>query len=88
MTLKSVRDEEHERMQLAGVSAGAYHRGAETVPRDDTVTTRLHLTLQSDAINVIKSLILLVHVAGAKPSTHRILITCSTVPPTAVERGS
>jgi len=51
MTLKSVRDEEYERMQLAGVSAGAYHRGAETVPRDDTVTTRPHFTRQSDAIS-------------------------------------
>jgi hypothetical protein len=51
MTLKSVRDEEYERMQLAGVSAGAYHRDAETVPRDDTVTTRPHFTRQSDAIS-------------------------------------
>jgi hypothetical protein len=53
MTLKSVRDEEHERMHLAGVSAGACRRDAETANGDDTVTTRPHLALQSGAKNCV-----------------------------------
>ena len=78
MTLKSVRDEEHERMQLAGVSAGAYHRGAETAHGDDMVTTRPHFTRQSDTKIVISLLILLVPQEGFEPPTPSLRMRCST----------